>query len=113
MSLRTKIKKVLKFILNESRHVTAKVAIIGPNELLLGRTALITGGTSGIGLAIAKAFLRSGANVVITGRSEERLMSACSELKLQNPKGGGFLPFKWTIETLPASNRVLRTSWPN
>jgi NAD(P)-dependent dehydrogenase (short-subunit alcohol dehydrogenase family) len=36
-----------------------------------GRRALITGGTSGLGLAIAHAFLREGAEVVVTGRDQE------------------------------------------
>lgn len=37
-----------------------------------GHVALITGGTSGIGLATARAFLAAGASVVICGRSQER-----------------------------------------
>ncbi|HEX4589973.1 MAG TPA: SDR family oxidoreductase [Gemmataceae bacterium] len=45
-----------------------------------GKTALITGGGSGIGLATAKAFLAEGAAVAITGRSQEKLLSAASEL---------------------------------
>ncbi|MCD8290795.1 MAG: SDR family NAD(P)-dependent oxidoreductase, partial [Prevotella sp.] len=96
MSLKSYIKRGIKYLLVESRkeHVTANVAVLAPNELLAGRTALITGGTSGIGFAIAKAFLRSGANIVITGRSEERLMSACNELKSQNSKGGGIFSRK-------------------
>ncbi|MEC4017593.1 SDR family NAD(P)-dependent oxidoreductase [Streptomyces sp. H27-D2] len=39
---------------------------------LTGRTALITGSTSGIGHAIATAFARSGAHVVLNGRDEKR-----------------------------------------
>ncbi|TCO74178.1 SDR family NAD(P)-dependent oxidoreductase [Rhodovulum euryhalinum] len=38
---------------------------------LQGRRVLVTGGTSGIGLAIARAFLKAGARAVVTGRSAE------------------------------------------
>ena len=36
--------------------------------LLQGKRALITGGTTGLGLAVAERFLAEGARVVITGR---------------------------------------------
>jgi len=38
--------------------------------MLKGKTALVTGSTSGIGLAIARAYAREGANVVINGFGE-------------------------------------------
>ena len=43
-------------------------------------TVVITGATSGIGLGLAKAFLKEGYNVVGTGRSAGRLQAAATEL---------------------------------
>src|SRR5229473_207829 len=45
-----------------------------------GKTALITGGTSGIGLATAKRFVNEGAYVFITGRREPELAAAVKEI---------------------------------
>ena len=45
-----------------------------------GKTAVITGGSSGLGLAMAEAYLRSGARVYITGRKPEQLAAARQEL---------------------------------
>ncbi len=50
------------------------------SNLLNGKTALITGGNSGIGYAIAKKFVESGANVIILARSPEKTMSIANEL---------------------------------
>jgi NAD(P)-dependent dehydrogenase (short-subunit alcohol dehydrogenase family) len=47
---------------------------------LQGKTALITGGSSGIGLATAKLFLSAGARVAITGQDAQRLKDAHAEL---------------------------------
>jgi NAD(P)-dependent dehydrogenase (short-subunit alcohol dehydrogenase family) len=55
---------------------------------LEGKLALITGGTSGIGLETARQFLMEGAAVAITGRSEERLEAA------RNALGGAVLTFR-------------------
>jgi NAD(P)-dependent dehydrogenase (short-subunit alcohol dehydrogenase family) len=43
-------------------------AIVGELE---GKTALVTGGTTGIGFAICQAFLREGARIALTGRNEK------------------------------------------
>ena len=50
------------------------------SDLLKGRRAFITGGAKGIGYAIAEAFVRSGADVVITGRDKSALARACETL---------------------------------
>ena len=47
---------------------------------LESKIALITGGTSGIGLATAKAFVSEGAHVFITGRREAELAAAVKEI---------------------------------
>lgn len=60
-------------------------------KLLDGKVALITGGSSGIGLAIAKAFMDSGAKVIIAGTNETKLLSALEGLE---KRGGGVRPLK-------------------
>jgi NAD(P)-dependent dehydrogenase (short-subunit alcohol dehydrogenase family) len=47
---------------------------------LSGRTALVTGSTSGIGFATAESLLKAGATVVVSGRSEERVAEAVGKL---------------------------------
>ena len=47
---------------------------------LAGQTALVTGGGSGIGLAVARALLGEGARVAITGRNQEKLRRAARDL---------------------------------
>jgi NAD(P)-dependent dehydrogenase (short-subunit alcohol dehydrogenase family) len=44
------------------------------------KNVIITGGTSGIGLATAKAFIKAGANVWITGRNTSNLQKASTEI---------------------------------
>jgi NAD(P)-dependent dehydrogenase (short-subunit alcohol dehydrogenase family) len=47
-------------------------------KALEGKIAVITGGSSGIGLATAKRFVEEGAHVVITGRREKELKEAAA-----------------------------------
>ena len=47
---------------------------------LQGKVAVITGGSTGIGLAAAKLFVREGAYVFITGRRQKELDEAVKEI---------------------------------
>ena len=69
------------------KNITTEITSLAPSDLLNGRTALITGGTSGIGKAISKAFLRAGANVIITGRDLQRTEKVAEELYGEVKKG--------------------------
>ncbi len=49
-------------------------------ENVEGKTAFITGGASGMGLGMAKVFLKAGMNVVIADVREDALKEAVAEL---------------------------------
>jgi citronellol/citronellal dehydrogenase len=54
--------------------------MIFQTNLFQGKTALVTGGASGIGLAIARQLLQCGAKVIIASRKAERFETALAEL---------------------------------
>lgn len=58
--------------------------------MLKGKTIIVTGGSSGMGFYMAKKFVEQGANVVITGRTLEKLEEARKQLDSPNGKIGIF-----------------------
>ena len=82
MSIKRRVKDALRGIimLMKEREMIPIPAPVSANSLLEGKTALITGGSGGIGMAIAKAFLRSGAKVIIAGTNSEKLSLCLQKL---------------------------------
>ena len=75
------IRKCIRRVLRKpSPQLIAVPSPVNAQQLLAGKVALITGGSSGIGFAIAKAFLDSGCKVILAGRSLARLEEKRSEL---------------------------------
>lgn len=83
MSVKSLLFRGLRYIISGVPVVNVETKIVKLEwpQLLNGRNAIITGGTSGIGYEIADAFLDSGASVIITGRNMERLDKSISKLK--------------------------------
>lgn len=57
---------------------------------LKGKHVLVTGGSRGIGLACAQAFVREGCIVSIIGRDPQRLAQACAKLSADGAQVGGY-----------------------
>lgn len=70
---------------------------------LEGKTAVITGGNSGIGLAAAKRFVAEGAHVVITGRRQEELDKAVAAI------GAGVTAVQGDVSNLEDLDRLFAT----
>lgn len=118
MGLKQYIKRGVKFILHgvPERKVYAQVSYLAPSEMLKGRTALVTGGTSGIGFEVAKAYINAGARVVITGRNEEKVKKACEVIDKEVSRKGnifGIVMNNTDVKSMPSKlqdiERVLGT----
>lgn len=81
--MRKFIDRVLRYLGRHFHGPVQYVPVMIPvlkGEFLKGRRALVTGGSSGIGRAIAKSYLDNGASVIITGRNAKKLNEAKNSL---------------------------------
>lgn len=67
-------------------HLNRKMGI--PSFDMTGKTAIITGGTQGLGFGMACALAAYGCNVVITARTESKVVDAVDDLNENYCKGG-------------------------
>ncbi len=74
-------------------------------ELLRGKRALITGGGTGLGKAMAKRYLELGATVYICGRREEVLKATCAEL------GGAVHGIRCDVRDVAAVEAMVEQIW--
>jgi NAD(P)-dependent dehydrogenase (short-subunit alcohol dehydrogenase family) len=70
-----------------------------------GVRALVTGGTSGLGRAMASALVGAGATVVVTGRSEERSRAAAAAI------GGGAIGMAMDVRSAAAVASGVDAAW--
>lgn len=77
-----------------------------PEGTFEGRTAVITGGGTGMGLAMAREFARLGANVVIASRKKEVLEAAEAEIRQVAARGAEVAHFPLDVRDPDAVDRV-------
>lgn len=82
MGYKRLVRKIAKFILasQPEAHVNVNVAQINYGGILANKKIVITGGGSGLGLAMAKKFIAEGAEVLIAGRRKQVLDEAAANL---------------------------------
>lgn len=82
MGLKRSLKNLGRYIVHgiPKQETYVKLTTADYNSILSGKNILITGGSSGIGLAIAAKCISEGASVCITGRNEEKLQKAKKQL---------------------------------
>lgn len=71
VSLKSAISRYIKGM--QKIEINVNNVSVAPNQLLQGKCAIVTGAGSGIGFAIAKAYVDSGAIVIGLGRNKNKL----------------------------------------
>ena len=93
------------------------------NLELEGKRAFVTGSTAGIGYAIAEALAGEGADVIVNGRTEERVEQAIRSIRTAHPQAKveglaaeagadvlGWADVPFNVEALPPGSSARRTA---
>lgn len=84
MGLKSKVKNAIKQL--RTKELVPIPQPVNTQKVLEGKIALITGGSGGIGFAMAEAFIKCGAKVIIAGTNEEKLSNCCKKLRTLRPE---------------------------
>ena len=86
MGFKRKVKNGINsfIMLFKKKHIIAIPTPVTDGDLLKGKVALITGGSGGIGYAIAKEMIRNGCCVIIAGTNEQKLERMANDLNNPN-----------------------------
>lgn len=104
MGFLSKLKALARYVKYDGHVVQLTLGQINHGGCLQGKRIVITGGSSGIGLAMAHKFLSEGADVLITGRDLDKLQEV--EALVNNPK---FHILQWDVlETELIESKLLK-----
>ena len=97
-----KLKVFRRYMKEGGRIVDLTVSQIEYDQILRGRKVVVTGGSDGIGLAIAKKFVALGAEVVITGRNLDKLEKAREAIGSER-----LHIFQWDVSEIEKNSKKL------
>ena len=81
MSLKSYVRRCVRAVIGKPDvQITANIVTTSPLNMLKARKIIVTGGGHGLGKAMAKKFVDEGANVLIAGRNEDKLIQTSKEL---------------------------------
>ncbi len=112
-NLKAQVKAFIRMITK-----TEKIPIptpVNPEQVLAGKVALVTGGTGGIGSAIAEAFVSHGAKVILVGTNENKLSNIVNGINEKFASAEVIAPFRMNVldvAQMPAKIREAMLLFP-
>ncbi len=112
-SLKAQVKALIRMVTK-----TEKIPIptpVNPEQVLAGKVALVSGGTGGIGSAIAEAFVSCGAKVILAGTNENKLSGIAGKISEKFESAEAIVPFRMNVldvAQMPAKIREAMSLFP-